>query len=77
MRYDRVAGTGKSDDQEMKGNYVPSHKFFHFIQADLQVFTFHEVGDSDHLAHIIVDGVELYDSVIRIRKNINKRVRTN
>ena len=29
----------------MKGNFVPAHKFFGLIQADLQILSFLEVGD--------------------------------
>ena len=48
----------------MKGNFVPSYKFFGLIQADLQILAFLEVSDRDDMAHIIVDGVELGDSLI-------------
>ena len=57
----------------MKGNFVPAHKFFGFIQADLQILSFLEVGDWDDMAHIIVDGMELGHSVNRARQIINKR----
>ena len=29
----------------MKGNFVPAHKFFGLIQADLQILALLEVGD--------------------------------
>ena len=57
----------------MKGNFVPSYKFFGFVQADLQILSLLEVCDRDDLTHIIVDGVELGHSVNRTRQIINKR----
>ena len=57
----------------MKGNFVPSYKLFGFVQADLQILAFLIVSDRDDMAHIIVDGVELGDSVNRAHQIINKR----
>ena len=57
----------------MKGNLVPSYKFFGLIQADLQILALLELSDRDDMAHIIVDGVKLGHSVNRTRQIINKR----
>ena len=57
----------------MKRNFVPSHRLFGFVQADLQILALLEVSDRDDMAHIIVDGMELSHSVNRTRQIINKR----
>ena len=57
----------------MKGNIVPSYKFFGLVQADLQILALLEVSDRDDMAHIVVDGMELGNSVNRTRQIINKR----
>ena len=57
----------------MKGNFVPICKPFGFVQADLQILSFLEVSDRDDMADIIVDGMELGDSVKRARQIISKR----
>ena len=60
-------------NSEMKGNLVPSYELFGFIQADLQKLALLKVSDCDDMAQIIVDGVELGDSMNRTRQIINKR----
>ena len=57
----------------MKGNFVPSYKFFGFVQADLQILALIEVVDCDNVTYIVVDGVKLGDSMKRARQIINKR----
>ena len=57
----------------MKGNFVPSHKLFDFVQPDLQILALLEVCDRDDMAHIVVDGMELGNSINRARQIINKR----
>ena len=57
----------------MKGNFVPSYKLFGFVQADLQKLAFLEVSDGYNMAHIVIDGMELGNSVNRTRQIINKR----
>ena len=57
----------------MKGNFVPSYRLFGFVQPDLQILAFLEVRDGYDMAHIVVDGVELGNSVNRARQIINKR----
>ena len=39
--------------------FFPSHELFRFVQADLQILALLEVSDRDHLADIVVDGMEL------------------
>ena len=57
----------------MKGSFVPSYTFFGLVQADLQEFSFLEVSDRDDMAHIVVDGMELGNSVNKTRQIIIKR----
>ena len=61
----------------MKGNFVPSYKLFGFVQADLQILALLEVVDCDNVTYVVVDGVELGDSVNRARQIINKRGKHN
>ena len=60
-------------NSEMKGIFVPSYKLFGFVQPDLQILALLEVSDRDDMAHIVVDGMELGNSVNRTRQIINKR----
>ena len=57
----------------MKRNFVPSYRLFGFVQPDLQILAFLEVRDGYDMAHIVIDGVELGNSVNRTRQIINKR----
>ena len=57
----------------MKGNRVPSYKLFGFVQTDLQVLALLEVVDRDNVTNVVVDGVELGDSVNKSRQIVNKR----
>ena len=61
----------------MKGNFVPPYGLFGFVQPDLQILAFLKVRDGYDMAHIVVDGVELGDSVNKARQIINKRSKNN
>ena len=60
-------------NSRMKRSLVPSYKLFGFVQADLQVLALLEVVDHDYVTNVVVDGVELGDSVNKSRQIINKR----
>ena len=62
-------------NSRMKGTRVPSYKLFGFVQADLQELALLEVADRDNVTNVVVDGVELGDSVNKSRQIVNKRVK--